>query len=173
MFTFPWHYLLLWIPKYVCQVKVWPSFTYLLQSQYACHIHLDGAKLTSFFFPISAFPPEHYGAKNSSRVLVVCLYLWVKKPHRGKPSPSQQLIPQLTEAASFRKATQDLMHLCSSQTGISPTSDNAPSPQPLLLVLMDTRVSSGTSRITNHHNVYTKLNYLSVLIPPSWIHNQG
>lgn len=86
--------------------------------------------------------PGRCGAKSSSPVPALFLYPWNKPPHQEKPSPSQLLVPRLTTAASFRKATQPLMPLYSPPSWTSRTWDNAPSPQPPPLHLwMDTGVS--------------------------------
>lgn len=89
--------------------------------------------------------PGRCAVKNSSPVPPHCLYPWAKPPRRGKPSPFQPQIPRSTTAAaaaSSMKATQRLMALCSPPPWTSPTWDNAPSPQPpLLLLWMDTGVS--------------------------------
>lgn len=88
-----------------------------------------------FFLPVLS---GHCGVKSSSPLLVVCLYRWARPLHRGKPSPSLQLTPQLT-AALLGKAAQRQMLLCS-PAWMSRAWDSVHSPQ-LTLVWMDSQVS--------------------------------
>ncbi len=74
--------------------------------------------------PVSVLPGR-CGAKSSNPIPALCLYPWAKLPRRGKPSPSQLLVPRSTAAASFRKATQRLTPLCSPPSWTSPTWGNA------------------------------------------------